>query len=38
MEQDAGRGGADVLVSSDLSAVDDLIAKGQFRAVQAGRL
>jgi iron(III) transport system substrate-binding protein len=30
MEQDAGRPGADVLVSSDLSAVRDLMAKGSF--------
>lgn len=30
MEQDAKRPGADVLVSSDLSAVRDLIAKGSF--------
>ena len=30
MEQDAGRGGADVLVSSDLSAVNDLIARDSF--------
>ena len=30
MEQDAGRPGADVLVSSDLSAVHDLMAKGSF--------
>ena len=30
MEQDAGRPACDVLVSSDLSAVHDLMAKGSF--------